>query len=422
MEHEVHVPFPVGAVRAALAEAERGMRCVPGLTVEAAAGSPPGGTAIGDAAAGAATGGAGSEGCVDGVDGVGGVDGADEVVVRGRLRVRIGGSTVTYRGTLRLTAREPGFVIEADGTEARGTGTARMELTVVPREADPDGAESGTVLAFTGAASGQGRIAEFEEKQLRAAGRRLLDRFTESLADSLAADPPGDDNAPVIPAIPAPDAKTPDAKASDAKASAEAASGDSEASRARGGGEEASEEPPAPQEASGAAGENGAQDESPQAVQDEESGLSVFETEIPPPSLGRASDEDDPSGTDPSGTDPDAASGAASGAEQTPAGARDPFGDPLGDDVGSEAPTGLTRGAEIPAPGAPPAEAAHARRTMIGRSAEEVDHAPPRGRYAPVPPPAPTAPGATLRWAAPAAALAVAGVVVLSRAVRRRYR
>ncbi len=35
----------------------------------------------------------------------------------------------------------------------------------------------------------------------------------------------------------------------------------------------------------------------------------------------------------------------------------------------------------------PPAEAAHARRTMIGRSAEEVDHAPPRGRYAPSPRP-----------------------------------
>jgi len=68
----------------------------------------------------------------------------------------------------------------------------------------------------------------------------------------------------------------------------------------------------------------------------------------------------------------------------------------------------------------PMAEAAHARRTMIGRSAEEVDHAPPRGRYAPVPPPEATAARATLRWAAPAAALALASAIAVTRALRKR--
>ncbi|MFJ5709956.1 MULTISPECIES: SRPBCC family protein [unclassified Streptomyces] len=71
-------------------------------------------------------------------------------------------------------------------------------------------------------------------------------------------------------------------------------------------------------------------------------------------------------------------------------------------------------------PAAPAAEAAHARRTMIGRSAEEVDHAPPRGRYAPVPAPEPSGAGATLRWVAPAAALALASAVIVGRALRRR--
>ncbi|MFD0272104.1 SRPBCC domain-containing protein [Streptomyces sp. NPDC127106] len=71
-------------------------------------------------------------------------------------------------------------------------------------------------------------------------------------------------------------------------------------------------------------------------------------------------------------------------------------------------------------PPQPPAEAAHARRTMIGRSAEEVDHAPPRGRYAPVPAAASATAGAGLRWLAPAAALALASAVVLGRALRRR--
>jgi carbon monoxide dehydrogenase subunit G len=68
----------------------------------------------------------------------------------------------------------------------------------------------------------------------------------------------------------------------------------------------------------------------------------------------------------------------------------------------------------------PPAEAAHARRTMIGRSAEEVDHAPPRGRYAPVPTPQTVAAGATLRWAAPAAAVVLASAIVVTRALRKR--
>lgn len=58
---------------------------------------------------------------------------------------------------------------------------------------------------------------------------------------------------------------------------------------------------------------------------------------------------------------------------------------------------------------------------MIGRSAEEVDHAPPRGRYAPVPAPETGgAVGATLRWIAPAAALALASAVVVGRVLRRR--
>ncbi|MDW4908707.1 carbon monoxide dehydrogenase subunit G, partial [Streptomyces sp. ADMS] len=70
--------------------------------------------------------------------------------------------------------------------------------------------------------------------------------------------------------------------------------------------------------------------------------------------------------------------------------------------------------------GGPPAEAAHARRTMIGRSTEEVDHAPPRGRYAPVPPPEQVSGNATLRWAAPAAALVVASAIVVGRVLRKR--
>jgi hypothetical protein len=57
---------------------------------------------------------------------------------------------------------------------------------------------------------------------------------------------------------------------------------------------------------------------------------------------------------------------------------------------------------------------------MIGRSAEEVDHAPPRGRYAPVPAPQTVSPGSPLRWAAPAAAVVLASAIVVGRVLRRR--
>ncbi|MGW2015570.1 SRPBCC domain-containing protein [Streptomyces sp. NPDC001927] len=113
--------------------------------------------------------------------------------------------------------------------------------------------------------------------------------------------------------------------------------------------------------------------EEPEPHQAEPSSSSVFETPVPPPSL-------------------------------------DPF---QGGDFEGETPV------EYPAE-PPAAEAAHARRTMIGRSAEEVDHAPPRGRYAPVPAPEASTAGATLRWIAPAAALAIASAVVVGRALRRR--
>ncbi|MBW1602318.1 carbon monoxide dehydrogenase subunit G [Streptomyces sp. JJ66] len=283
MEHEVYVPFPVGPVRAALAEPERVARCVPGFQPDASEEprAPEG-----------------------------------ETAVTGRLRLRIAGSTITYRGTLAIAAAEDGFHVTGEGTEARGQGKAHLTLTLTPRTASSPDAGAGTALACTGGVRGTGRLTEVEARQRATAGRRLLERFGEALAESLAADPPADDNARVIPGIPAP------------------------------------ETPPGTPEPDPAA---------------EPAGDSGFDPPVPASSL-----------------------------------------DPLP----AEEPAGLTPPV--------PAEAAHARRTMIGRSAEEVDHAPPRGRYAPVPAPETVSTTAALRWAAPAAALALASAVAVTRVLRRR--
>ncbi len=260
MEHEVFVPFSVDSVRRVLADPARVVRCVPGLQQDVAD--------------------------------------ASGALVAGRLRLRIGGSTITYRGSLHLTEHDGSYELSGEGTEVRGSGTVTLALRGV-LEPTADGSR----LICTGTVGSGGRLAEFDEKTTEATARRLLDRFAAALVEELR--------------------------------------------------EDAEEE-------AGAAGEG------PRLE-----GGSVFDTEVPPPSLDPSVDDD---------LDED-------------------------DDVDDE----------------PPAEAAHARRTMIGRSAEEVDHAPPRGRYAPVPAPeAASATAAALRWAAPAAAVALASAVVVGRVLRRR--
>ncbi|MGX1669733.1 SRPBCC domain-containing protein [Streptomyces sp. NPDC055400] len=287
MEHEVFVPVPAESLRGALAAPELVARAVPGLQREASG------------------------------------DG-------GRLKLRIGGHTITYRGSLRVTETETGtFAVEGDGTEARGTGSVKFAVTV--RVAAASG---GSNVTFVASGSGDGRVAELSEDAVQSAVRRLLSRFAEALGTVAepGTDPGAEDAAPAEDSAEEADA----ADTADAADDADATGADAE----------------------------------------DEDHTSVFDTEIPPPSLAPFAE-----------LEPEAEADAG--------------------DAGFDAE-------------APPAEAAHARRTMIGRSAEEVDHAPPRGRYAPVPAPESTAATATLRWAAPAAALVVASAIVVGRVLRRR--
>ncbi|MFJ3335299.1 SRPBCC family protein [Streptomyces sp. NPDC086766] len=137
MEHEVFVPVPARRLRAALADPAQVARAVPGLQREA--GAEP---------------------------------------VAGRLKVRIGGHSITYRGTLRVSARDDGsYAVEGDATESRGTGSVKLALTLRVRDA-----EGGCVLVFEGTASADGRVEELPEDAVRSAAVRLLNRFAEHLA------------------------------------------------------------------------------------------------------------------------------------------------------------------------------------------------------------------------------------------------
>ena len=280
MEHEVFVPVPPAHLRDALADPARVARAVPGLQQDA--GAAP---------------------------------------VTGRLKVRVGSHSVTYRGTVRVTAQDDGtYTAEGDASEARGTGSVKLALTLRVLEAD-----GGSTLTVEGTASADGRVMELPADSVAAAVTRLLDRFAANLGTTAPAE----------------------------------------------------EEAPEP---------------------------SVVDTEVPPPALAPVAEDEV---TEDEVTDEDIAEltedVVTEDAEDEPAPIATPVTETFVD------------------PSEPPAEAAHARRTMIGRSAEEVDHAPPRGRYAPVPAPQTISPGSSLRWAAPAAALALASAIVVTRALRKRH-
>lgn len=286
MEHEVFVPVPVERLRAALDDPARVARAVPGFQHDA--GAEP---------------------------------------VTGRLKVRIGNHSITYRGAFGVSRQDDGsYAVEAEGAEARGTGTVRLVLRLTPRAV-----EGGAALVVHGTATADGRVEELPPKTVTSAVTRLLNRFAANLG------------------------ATRDATA---EATTEGVSED----------DAPSETPSAPNAPSASS--------VPSALD--------AEGVLPPPQPGHRDDEDE-----------------AGGESAGPADEVDGAGDSVDDEV--------------------VVEAAHARRTMIGRSAEEVDHAPPRGRYAPVPAPRTVSVVTPLRWAAPVAALAVASVVVAVRALRRRH-
>lgn len=389
MEHEVNVPFPVKAVRAALADTARVARCVPGL-------QPDDEQRPADA------------------------DGT----VAGRLRVKAGGSTITYRGSLTVTSEGDEFTVTGTGTEARGSGSVRLELTVVPKPATEG---EGTRLVCSGTVEGDGRLADVETKTARSAGVRLLDRFGRALGESLdssgggaadetgaadsGADPEGGraaaspaaaaggigepgDNDRVIPGIPGPgdhDAREADSAASERGSG----SAEEEAVEAAETGETAETAEVGKTEEPAESGETGEPADSRESGERGSAEEAASADETVDDTSGQSSDETpgEPGGVFDAPVPPSSL-------------------DPVYDDEDQLTDEELNAAAD--------AEAAHARRTMIGRSAEEVDHAPPRGRYAPVPVPEPIANSAALRWVGPAAAAVVAGAVVIGRVLRRR--
>ncbi|MFF1793182.1 hypothetical protein ACFVXQ_02900 [Kitasatospora sp. NPDC058263] len=394
MEHEVVVPMPAELVRQALQDPALLARCVPGLSTEPAA--------VGSGS-------------------------AEEI--GGRLKLRIGTSTITYKGVLSLIeGREGVLTVFAEGEEVRGSG----EATATLRVATADGTAARTTLVrFVGDLSATGRLTEFDGETLAGAGRRLLDRFAAALAS--------------------PDAEA----AAEADVDAEAADAEVEARDVE---VEAEAEVETAVEAADADVETDVEAE----AEDAGEAATAEDTDVEAEDEDEAEDDEEPTATvlflddhqDNPGDDLDddlsdliAFSDADAERFGLPIGGdreeddREEAADvdgpaaEAGDGAGTELPADLPFGYEQePVLGGP------VRRSIVGRSAEEVDHAPPRGPYAPALPARSARARAASRWGGEAGGIVVpgpggrsavpwmigggvaliGGAVVLARALRRR--
>lgn len=144
LEHRFVVPLQPDDAWAMLLDVERLAPCLPGVTLES-------------------------------------VEGA---AFAGKLRIKIGSITVTYRGTGTFTQRDATTrraVVEAVGREVRGSGTATARVTAT---LEPSGDDETTVLVCTDVVI-TGRAAHVDRDALTEVGAKLIDRFADCLATEI---------------------------------------------------------------------------------------------------------------------------------------------------------------------------------------------------------------------------------------------
>ncbi|MBO2452154.1 SRPBCC family protein [Actinomadura barringtoniae] len=143
LDHDFTVPVPVDQAWSVLLDVERVALCVPGATLDA----------------------------------------ADGEEYTGRLKVKVGAMTITYRGTARIAVADESsrtVSIEASGKEARGSGTANATVQArLVDEGDTTRVTVHTKLNVTG------RPAQFGRNILAEVGAKLIARFAKALAKEL---------------------------------------------------------------------------------------------------------------------------------------------------------------------------------------------------------------------------------------------
>jgi carbon monoxide dehydrogenase subunit G len=153
LDHDFTVPVPVDQAWPVLLDVQRIAPCMPGATLDS-------------------------------------VDGDD---FTGRLKVKLGAMTITYKGAARIASHDEQthtVTIEGSGKEARGSGTA--SATVEARLHDEG--EQTRVTVHT-KMNVTGRPAQFGRNILSEVGGKLISRFADNLAAELARDDSGTETA-----------------------------------------------------------------------------------------------------------------------------------------------------------------------------------------------------------------------------------
>jgi carbon monoxide dehydrogenase subunit G len=146
LDHEFTVPVPVDQAWSVLLDVERVALCMPGATL-------------------------------DSVDG-------DHFT--GRLKVKLGPMTITYKGSAQIVKAEKTsrtVTLEGSGKEARGAGSASATVqSQLHDEGDTTRVTVHTKLNVTG------RPAQFSRNMVAEVGGKLISRFAKNLADQLKGD------------------------------------------------------------------------------------------------------------------------------------------------------------------------------------------------------------------------------------------
>jgi carbon monoxide dehydrogenase subunit G len=117
----------------------------------------------------------------------------DGEVVTGRIRVKVGPVSLTYRGTAKFTERDPDtrvVVVDASGKETRGAGTASaaVRASLVP-------SGEGTEVSIHTTMNVTGRPAQFGRGVIAEVGGKLVEKFAENLAQMISDGGVGPDRA-----------------------------------------------------------------------------------------------------------------------------------------------------------------------------------------------------------------------------------
>ncbi|GAA0599153.1 SRPBCC family protein [Actinomadura livida] len=143
LDHDFTVPVPVDQAWSVLLDVERVAACMPGATLDS-------------------------------------IEGEE---FKGRMKVKVGAMTITYRGSARIVSADESsrtVTMEASAKEARGSGTAAATVQAkLIDEGDTTRVTVHTKLNVTG------RPAQFGRNILAEVGSKIISRFAKALEEEL---------------------------------------------------------------------------------------------------------------------------------------------------------------------------------------------------------------------------------------------